>query len=235
MPPKQEQPERGAVSRVESVYEELRAAIISGELAPEAPLRHQELSTAYGVSLIPIREAIRKLEMERLVESFPNRGARVAPISIEDLQDAYATRMAVEGEALRKAFDNIGPRQLAQMRAWRDEMVAKVRQRDTSFYDLHRRLHFEIYGLSGSDWLVHTIEILWRHTERYRRLAAQLKPFVEVHDDLHGHILEAIEAGDVETAVAALHRDLRRTADLVAAAFSTRETDESDGAEVRRY
>lgn len=228
MPPTQDRSDERAVSRVDRVYEELQAAIISGELAPGTPLRHQELSDAYGMSLIPIREAIRKLEMERLVDSIPNRGARVAPISIEDLQDAYATRMAIEGEALRKAVDNIGPAQLAQMRSWREAMVSNVKKRDESFYELHRRLHFEMYQLSDSAWLVHTIEILWRHTERYRHLAARMKPFVEVGDDLHGHVLDAIEAGDTEAAVAALHRDLRRTADLVADAYSSGTAGDSD-------
>lgn len=211
------------VSQVERVYDELQEAIVSGELAPSTPLRHQELSEAYGVSLIPIREAIRKLEMERLVESIPNRGARVAPISLEDLNDAYATRMAIEGEALRKAFVHITPAHLKQMRASREALVSKVKRDDATFYDLHRRLHFAIYELSGSAWLVHTIEILWRHTERYRRLAARMKPFVDVGDDLHGHILDAIEAGDVDAAVAALHRDLARTTNLVVDAYSAGE------------
>lgn len=228
MPPTQDQSGDRAVSRVDQVYEELQGAIISGELAPGTPLRHQELSNAYGVSLIPIREAIRKLEMERLVESIPNRGARVAPISIEDLRDAYATRRAIEGEAVRKAVGKIGAKQLAQMRSWRDAMVSNVRRSDTSFYELHRRLHFEMYESSGSAWLVHTIEILWTHTERYRHLAARMKPFVDVGDDLHGHVLDAIEAGDSEAAVAALHRDLRRTADLVADAYSSGVARESD-------
>lgn len=208
--------------------------IISGELPPGTPLRHQELSTLYGVSLIPIREAIRRLEMERLVESIPNRGARVAPISIEDLRDAYDTRMAIEGEALRKAVVNIGAGELTRMRAWREEMVSNVRRSDTTFYELHRRLHFEIYEASGSAWLVHTIEILWRHTERYRHLAARMKPFVDLGDDLHGHVLDAIEASDTEAAVSALHRDLRRTSDLVADAYSSGGVQPSDGEDAVR-
>jgi DNA-binding GntR family transcriptional regulator len=233
MPQTQDSSGERAVSRVDRVYEELQAGIISGELAPGTPLRHQELSDTYGVSLIPIREAIRKLEMERLVESIPNRGARVAPISIEDLHDAYATRMAIEGEALRKAVDNIGPGELARMRSWREEMVSSVRRRDTAFYELHRLLHFAMYELAGSAWLSHTIGILWRHTERYRHLAARMKPFVEVGDDLHGHVIDAIEARDTEAAVAALHRDLRRTADLVADAYSSGVAAEIDSDEVR--
>lgn len=233
MPSNQDQGGERTLSRVDRVYEELQAGIISGELAPGTPLRHQELSDAYGVSLIPIREAIRKLEMERLVESIPNRGARVAPISLEDLHDAYATRMAIEGEALRQAVPHIGPPQLEQMRSWREAMVSNVKRRHESFYDLHRRLHFAMYELSGSAWLVHTIEILWRHTERYRHLAARMKPFVEVGDDLHGHVLDAIEAGDTDAAVAALHRDLRRTASLVAEAYRSGDSKEGDSVELR--
>lgn len=174
----------------------------------------------FGVSLIPIREAIRKLEMERLVESIPNKGARVAPISVADVRDVYATRMALEGEALRKAFSSIGPDDLAEMRALREEMVTQVRRDDPAFYGLHQRLHFSLYELSESPWLVHTIEILWSHTERYRRLAARLKSFVDVGDDLHGRLLDAIEAGDVEEAVKALNQDLARTSDLVVEAHS---------------
>lgn len=221
MTPTQDPTGEPAVSRVDWVYGELQTAIITGVLTPGTQLRHQELSEAYGVSLIPIREAIRKLEMERLVESIPNRGARVAPISLDDLEDAYTTRMAIEGEALRKAVANIEPAHLTQLRSWREQMVSKVRGEDSAFYDLHRQLHFKIYELAGSDWLLHTIDILWRHTERYRHLAARMKPFVEVNDDLHGHILDAIGVGDTEGAVRALHQDLRRTADLVGGAYKS--------------
>ncbi|MGA7273109.1 MAG: GntR family transcriptional regulator [Acidimicrobiia bacterium] len=202
-------------SRVDHVYRELRSAIIDGEYPPGAPLRHQDLTRVYGVSLIPIREAMRKLEMERLVEAVPNKGARVASISPADVQDVYATRIVLEQEALRRAMGKLGKEGLAEVRRWRDEMVSLVRRDDPAFYELHRRVHFAIYEASGSPWLLHMIEILWSHTERHRRLAARVRAFVDVGDDHHGRIIDAIATDDTEAALAALEDDLRRTSNLV--------------------
>jgi GntR family carbon starvation induced transcriptional regulator len=84
------------ITRVELVYRQLREALVNGEYAPGAPLRPDRLSRIYDVSLIPIREALRKLEVERLVEATPNKGVRVAPISMDDLVDVYATREMLE-------------------------------------------------------------------------------------------------------------------------------------------
>jgi DNA-binding GntR family transcriptional regulator len=202
-------------SRVDHVYRELRSAIIDGEYPPGAPLRHQDLTRVYGVSLIPIREAIRKLEMERLVEAVPNKGARVASISASDVKDVYATRIVLEQEALRRAAGRLGVEGLAQVSRLRDEMVSMVRRDDPAFYDLHRRVHFAIYEASESPWLLHMIEILWSHTERHRRLAARVRAFVDVGDDHHGRIIDAIAAGDLEAALDALEKDLLRTSNLV--------------------
>lgn len=207
------------LSRVHLVYQQLRQAIVDGEYQPGAPLRHQELTEVYGVSLVPIREAIRKLEMERLVESIPNKGARVAPISATDVEDVYATRIALEEQALRKAFPEITPQDLEEIRALHEEMIVLVRRDDSAFYDLHRRVHFSLYERSQSPWLIHMIEILWSHTDRHRRLAARLRPFVDFGDDHHGRILDAVEAGDVEAAVEALRKDLQRTSTLVIGAY----------------
>lgn len=212
-------PETAPTSRVDSAYRKLREAIIEGEYAPGAPLRHSELTEAFGVSLIPIREAIRKLEVERLVDSIPNKGARVAAISLEDVEDVYQTRIALETEALRRAWPHLTPEVIDDISSTRERMVERVRRDDETFYELHRRVHFEVYERSGSPWLVHLIEILWSHTERYRRLAAKLDSFVDEGSDLHGMILEAIRAQDREAAEEALRNDLQRTARLMFSAY----------------
>jgi DNA-binding GntR family transcriptional regulator len=98
-------------------------------------------------------------------------------------------------------------------------MVERVRRDDPRFYDLHRKVHFGLYERSGSPWLVHVIEIVWSHTERYRRLAAKLRNFVDEGADLHGVVLDAIAAGHVEKATEALRRDLERTANLIVEAY----------------
>lgn len=200
---------------VDTAYARLREAIVEGDLAPGAALRHNELSDRLGVSLIPIREAIRRLEVERLVESVPNKGARVAPISTVDLRDVYATRVLLEQQALQRAWPKLTPDVVAELRELNRQLVEDVERANPRFYEIHRSLHFAIYERADSPWLLHIIEILWSHTERYRRLAAQIRPFVDVEDDIHHHVLEAIEAGDLEAASDNLRRDLLRTADLI--------------------
>lgn len=216
-------PQPTPISRVDSAYRRLREAIIEGEYPPGSPLRHSELTDAFGVSLIPIREAIRKLEVERLVDSIPNKGARVAPISLDDVSDVYQTRIALETEALRRAWPNLTPETIDGISDVREKMVDRVRRDDETFYHLHRRVHFDIYERSGSAWLVHLIEILWSHTERYRRLAARLDSFVDEGSDLHGKILEAIRLGDRKAAEEALRNDLQRTAGLMFTAYEEQE------------
>jgi DNA-binding GntR family transcriptional regulator len=207
------------VTRVELVYRQLREALVNGEYAPGAPLRPDRLSRIYDVSLIPIREALRKLEVERLVEATPNKGVRVAPISLDDLVDVYATREMLEVEALQRAWSTIDEGAIAHLMGLREAMVAANRSSQSRrAYDLHRQVHFAIYELSGSPWLLHLIDILWNHTERYRRMVARVATFLEVGEDLHGHVIEAIAAGDRDGAGEALGRDLRRTRDLIIAA-----------------
>jgi DNA-binding GntR family transcriptional regulator len=206
------------ITRVELVYRQLREALVNGEYAPGAPLRPDRLSRIYDVSLIPIREALRKLEVERLVEATPNKGVRVAPISMDDLVDVYATREMLEVEALKRAWSRIDDEAVAHLRELREAMVAANRASQAGrAYDLHRRVHFAIYELSGSPWLLHLIDILWNHTERYRRTVARVATFLEVDEDLHGHVIEAIAGGDLDRACEALGRDLRRTRDLIIA------------------
>lgn len=200
---------------VEVAYTRLRTAILSGDYQPGTPLRHQELSNELGVSLIPIREALRRLEVERLVDSVPNKGSRVAPISTADLNDVYATRFLLEQEALRLAWPRLTSDVLTELRRLNDRLVDEVSRENPEFYEIHRALHFTIYEQSQSPWLLHIIEILWSHTERYRRLAAHLKPFVDVGGDLHHKVLDAIEAGDEIGAADGLRNDLNRTAKLI--------------------
>lgn len=211
--------ESAVVSRVERVYQGLRQAIIDGDFPPGSPLRIERLTRTYGVSLIPIREALRKLEVERLVEAIPNKGVRVAAISLDDLRDVYATRITLELEAIRQAWPAMDRRFVNEVRAVRKRMVDALDKADPiAAYELHRQIHFAIYERSQSPWLMHLIEIMWSHTERYRRLVARLGTFIDEGRDLHGRILDAIADHDLEAASEALQRDLERTPNLILAA-----------------
>jgi DNA-binding GntR family transcriptional regulator len=210
---------------VDRVHHDIREAIIDGRFIPGSPLRLNRLTEEFGVSLIPIREALRRLEMERLVETSPNRGARVAGISADDVADVYSLRILLETEALTRAWPRLTEAVVDDLGRLRNDMARRLKKGDPVGYELHRRLHFDIYELSGSPWLLYLIQIMWSHTERYRKLAGQLKTFIDFPDDLHAHILDAVKKGSLEEAITFLTRDLERTAELVIGAHSDRDGD----------
>jgi GntR family transcriptional regulator, carbon starvation induced regulator len=197
---------------VESAYEQIRNQILRLEYPPGMPLRLNVLSGLHGGSMTPIREALRRLEAERLVEVIPNKGARVSDISTQDLEDAYSTRIVIEVAALRRAAD-----------AMRAEDLDHVKKRESKMNSLlasdsiergleaHQQFHFALYELSESEWLMSMIRVLWSHTERYRRIATQRRSVGDIAQE-HRKIVDALERHDTDAACDALTQHLKETA-----------------------
>lgn len=197
-------------SSVELVYQRTRHDIVSGELAPGMPLRLQELASRNGVSMIPVREALRLLEAEGFVDILQNKGARVAPFSKEDMLDVYHTRLVLETEALRLAVPNTTPQLVMMARKLNEKLGRQKARSGVVLYDDHRRFHHMLYEPSGSRWLMRFISSVWDHSERYRRQVQSRVTHREVVDE-HERILVAIEVGDADGAVEALKDHLIRS------------------------
>lgn len=208
-------------SSVELVYQRTRYAILTGDYAPGSALRLQELAARNGVSMIPVREALRLLEAEGFVETVPHHGARVAPVSMEDMLDVYRTRIVLEMEALRQAAPRITPQILAKARRLNARIVRQFQQRGYATYEDHRAFHFALYEPSHSKWLMRLIGIVWDHTERYRRQAAPRVVPASAHEE-HERILERLEAGDVDGATQALRDHLERSIEIFVEDFRAR-------------
>ncbi|MGH2766231.1 MAG: GntR family transcriptional regulator [Actinomycetota bacterium] len=195
------------ISAVEHVYRLTRAAILRGEYAPGSPLRMQDLAERSGVSAIPVREALRRLEAERLVESVANKGARVAELSFPDLADAYRLRTILEVEAVRLCLPNLTDDDLEQARRLKDGMTRLLAEGAADEgHEAHRRLHFLFYEKAGSTWLLHVIGTIWDHTERYRRLALQWGADPEDLGRQHGEMLDSLGDRDLDGAIEAVRR-----------------------------
>jgi DNA-binding GntR family transcriptional regulator len=210
-------------SSVELVYQRTRRAILTGDYPPGSPLRLQDLAARNGVSMIPVREALRLLEAEGFVDSIPNRGARVAPLSMEDMLDVYRTRIVLEVEALRQAVPRTTPAVLLKARRVNDRIIRQFVQRGHAEYDDHRAFHFALYEPSGSKWLLRLIGIVWDHTERYRRIGAS-RVTAESARAEHESILDRIEAKDVDGALAALTEHLGHSVELLRKLFAEEPT-----------
>jgi DNA-binding GntR family transcriptional regulator len=195
---------------------ELRDAIVAGELKPGAPLRLEALADSLGMSISPVREAVRQLEGLGLAVHVPHRGARVTELAIEDLRDAYEARLALETIAVRRAAARFTASDAAAARAHLDAYAAAHERGDTrEARQAHADFHFTLYSASGSGWLVRLIRPVWENTERYRALSLRSTPRSERQAE-HEAILAACGRHDPDDAARHLRRHLGETANLVA-------------------
>jgi DNA-binding GntR family transcriptional regulator len=206
-----------AASSVDRVQAAVRERILSGVYPPGSRLILSRLAAEHGVSFIPIREGLQRLESERLVETEPNRGARVAEISIADMRDIYETRVVLEQHAVRTAIPKLTDEDLKAAGDALDRMEERfAADRQAEAYQAHQRFHFALYEPAGSAWTMHVIRLLWASAERYVRLAAAVRPKPEVFVAEHREIFDAVVSGDVEAAVESLIANLRTTEKLLA-------------------
>jgi DNA-binding GntR family transcriptional regulator len=201
----------------ERAVADLQEWILSGELAPGAPLRLEALARALDMSPMPIREAIRELERLGLAEHVPHRGARVAQLTIEDLRDTYEARLELESLAIRHAAERCDDEDVERAQLLLDEHVAAYRRGDDDRgRALHAEFHFAVYAASRSQWLPRLIRPLWENSERYRIASLRAGRSLERRRREHQRILDAVAARDPEAAEEALRAHLVLTANLVA-------------------
>ena len=201
------------------VFKTLRQAILKGALEPGERLMEIQLAERLGVSRTPIREAIRKLELEGLVLMIPRKGAVVAEITVTDLEDVLEVRMALEELAVKLACRKITEEQLNAMRQ-REEIfrkslygddVAACAQADMEFHDA-------IYAATGNSRLVQILNNLREQMYRYRLEYLKDTHSHEKLDGEHQAIYENIKNGDKEAVCAMVgqHIDNQKIAILAA-------------------
>ena len=208
----------------EQAYRELKRDIVSGVLAPGLPLRLEFLKQKYQLSFSPLREALNRLQSERLVDSIALKGFRVAPLSIKEMQDSISTRILIDGEALRRSIEHATD-------DWESLIVASlhaldlVTQRTTegesldAHYDLveqrHLALHRALIDACDSRWLLDFSMTLYIQTERYRRPMLVNLPKSNAPRDVskeHHEIVAAALKRDAKLAVELLTEHYNRTA-----------------------
>jgi DNA-binding GntR family transcriptional regulator len=179
-------------TKTDIAYTNIRKAILEGVLAPGQVLDQAELSKSLSLSTTPVREALRRLEAQRLVVSRAHRDTIVAPLSLDDLEDAYAVRLALDPLAGELAVKNITPAEIAEARAIASDRTPRD---PVEHLYLNRRLHRIIYHASRNSVLINTLESLWDMTDRYRLVTLQ-EGIAAVADEEHLEIVEAIARGN---------------------------------------
>ncbi len=207
----------------EIVAETLREMIMRGELQPGDGLPMRALSERFGVSVIPVRDALRLLASEGLVELQPHRGARVVRISDLDLEQIFLARLPLEQLAATKALHTITQ---TDIRALGRIQTQLERTRDARrWLELNRQFHMEMYQRSGYPRIVRIVEGLWDLVEPYLLLFMRNRDAVANAELEHRSMLEALEAGDDAALRALIATHLLGTAGHVARIIG--ETDET--------
>jgi DNA-binding GntR family transcriptional regulator len=214
-------PERlNIASVVDQVYSAIRERISSGSLPRGARVHQEDLAEELGVSRTPVREALRRLAAEGLVEMRTNRGARVADVDQIGMRESYVARTVIEPGAARLAATRRPQPSLARMRAAVAAQRRSLRNVQRSF-EANREFHLALAEASGNEWLVQFAERLWvariGETIYERQVRAQERMLLDVRE--HEQIIEAIEAGDGRRAESLARRHLtdamKRSTDIL--------------------
>lgn len=201
------------------VFQTLRQAILRGELEPGERLMEIHLADRLGVSRTPIREAIRKLELEGLVVMIPRRGAIVASITEKDLKDVLEVRRTLEIMAVEMACDRITPEILAELKAAGEEFQKLKDSSDfTSLAAADVKFHDLIYAATDNQRLISILNNLREQMYRYRLEYLKDRDSHERLNNEHQEIYEAIRNGNKDVVKAAIgqHIDNQKKAILAA-------------------
>lgn len=144
------------------VADQLRTAILEGRYKPGEWLRQEKLAQELNVSQMPVREALKELAAEGLIEHVPYRGVRVIEFSAEDIEDLYTHRAFLEGRAAACAARAIRPEEVAELKRLQAEMEQNLApEHVTRYRELNRRFHQLIYTASRREYLIRTLSQMW--------------------------------------------------------------------------
>lgn len=188
----------------------LRERIASGRLQAGEQIRQEQLAEDLGVSVIPVREALKILEAEGQVVYRPHQGYFVARLDAADLVEAYVIRDLLETEAVRRSLPRLGPEDFLRLDELIEDMDRHAASGDVlALTAANRRFHFTLFDAAAMPRLVNFIRILWDATDPYRSLYFAAPAERELANDEHRAVLAALRSGDADKAVALLreHRD----------------------------
>ena len=214
----------GFARKSDLAYIRVRELILSGELAPGAVLPQASLAQTIGMSTTPLREALRRLKQEGLVELDAHRDARVRPLDAAEARDLLEMRRNLDPLAASLAAQRRTDDDLADVRAALDGLEALDAAPSLAQLESHHRFHAAIHRASHNALLVDVLDGLWVKTDRYRRHGLESGRSDEERDARaaeHRQLFEAVRDGDAETAAELMRRHVEtslgaRSADRLA-------------------
>lgn len=185
----------------EQVAERLRAMIVNGEMEVGKKIPFTEIAEKLGVSLTPLREAIKVLAEEQLVELTPNRGARVLPVSVEETVALFEVIAEMEALGAKLAAERMTEAELAELEAMHAEMREYYETRNLeAYFEVNSRIHAAIVANSHNPVLQHTHQKMNVRVARVRFIAVHENERWEQAMQEHEDVMQAFRDGDAERA-----------------------------------
>jgi DNA-binding GntR family transcriptional regulator len=204
------------VTKNELAYLQIREKILEGELPPETSLDQEALARSLGLSTTPVREALRRLESERLVISRAHRDTVVAPLSLANVEEVFRVRLALDPLAASLAATHAGDQERERIRALsrehppQDDPVAAVR--------FNRRLHRSIYAACGNTTMVEILDSLWDLSDRCRVIISKRATGLAMAADEHPAIVLAVTGGSPDRAAKLMREHVAASLNQIRAA-----------------
>ena len=197
-----------------SVIEEtLRSAILDGRIPCGTALRQQDLADLFGVSRMPVREALRQLEAQALLNVIAHKGAVVAPLVQGDAVETYALRILLESEALRLSIPLLEKADFEDAARHIDDM--ETEHDYTEIGRLNRLFHMSLYSKAPNRRLLNLVEEGLNEEERFLRFNLDAMGLGKLSQDDHRALLVAVEDRDIQRAVTMLENHLNRGVEAI--------------------
>jgi DNA-binding GntR family transcriptional regulator len=196
----------------------LRALIVRGELRPGQRVNQEDLAAQLGLSVAPVREALRVLESEGQLTYLPRRGYFVTELRFADLQEIYELRAILEERAARRALPALDDDALQRIVEAAQDCVDAAEAGDVAGeLAANRRFHFAILAAPEQPHAMRVIRLLWDSTEAYRAMYYNSPAERHASVAAHERILEALRAHDADRLVAELSAHRTRALDVLGA------------------
>jgi len=204
-------------SIVDLVIDEVRRSILDGTLSPGAPISIAELSERLDVSHIPVREALRRLEGDGLIELRRGRSAVVAPLSMEDMQSVFRLRVLLEADVVTRAARRYTDEDIEALEEVFDALAVRADDDAESLSARHTEFHRRLTRAAASEWDQRLLDLLWQAHARYMYLVLAEPPdgSPTVLRDQHAALLDAARARSPQAARRAMRDHLQSGIELL--------------------
>ncbi|MCT4563315.1 MAG: GntR family transcriptional regulator [Maledivibacter sp.] len=196
---------KGNKSLTSMIFEKIREDILIGKYASGEKIVEAKLADEFGVSRTPVREALKQLELDGLVDNIPNRGVIVKGISNQDIEDIYTIRIAIEGIAVKWAIERMNETDLQKLKEIFELMEFYTFKNDLDkIAELNTKFHETIYNATQSRYLEHVLRDFqyFMKTTRYKSLRSPGRMESTLKE--HREILEAFIDRDTDRAAKAI-------------------------------